>query len=158
MKLSTQKNICFFGVLLLGITSVGLILHGLFGPIQIVSDDHVTIQSVRDVPHSDSEIEFSVFASVWNHPLQSPVFDAVPDEEVKPEPPAIKAMLMATVQEAGEWKAMLKLPSGAIAILSKGDHFENESRKVTILDVGEKNVVVGVEGFDDSTITLDLGR
>lgn len=158
MNLSSQKNLCTAISLLCLVATAVLLLHGLFGPIRVEPAQRASLSAVRsESANEKNAVAFSAFASVWNHPLQSPIFDALP-ETVQAELPTIHVRLMATIQESGEWKAMLKIPSGATLILARGDTFDNEPGQATILEIREKNIDIQFDGVAETIITLELGK
>ena len=103
--------------------------------------------------------QLSSFAKVWYVPLQRPVFDPPPPPPpvvVKPDPPAVRVKLLGTVVERNQPKAMLRLPSGRMAILAAGEVFDNEPGTAAIQEVQSKQVVFIFEGFEEKPITLSV--
>ena len=162
MSILRLKTILFVSGSLLFYMAAGLVLFSIFCPIPVetVSLSARPWTPARLSGKGEPLPPLSAFSAVWDTPLQSPVFDVIPPppEEKKVEMPPVNAKFLATIAEGGGLTVMLKLPSGSTKILKSGDTFENLPGTVRILEVRPKSVLVTVEGYEDTTITLELGK
>ncbi len=133
----------------------GLLLYAAFGPVKVELENGPVVRQnmTKDSGTKKEELPpLSAFATVWHTPLQRPVFDAPPPPpppEVKPDPPKLKAQLMATALDRGQPTAMFKIPSGKYVTLKVGDTFDNNPGTAKIVGIDGKQVMLQFEGFEE---------
>jgi len=137
--------------------AAGLLLYCIFGSVKVEPEKGIPARRGAS-PDSGASKEdlppIAAFATVWHTPLQRPVFDAPPPpppEEVKPEPPHLKAKLMGTAVDRGQPTAMFRVPSGRFATLKTGDKFDNDPGTATIVAINGGQVTLQFEGFEETT-------
>jgi hypothetical protein len=136
----------------------GLVLYLVFGSVKVEPEDEMTIRRAVSLDSNANKEELppiAAFAAVWHTPLQRAVFDVAPPpppEEVKPEPPRLKAQLMATSVSRGQPMAMFKIPSGKYVTLKIGETFDNDPGTARIVAIDGKEVTLQFEGFEETTM------
>jgi len=137
--------------------AVGLLLYCIFGSVKVEPEDGINPRrgAISDsVTVKEDLPPIAAFAQVWHTPLQRPVFDVPPPpppEEIKPEPPRLKAQLMGTAVDRGQPTAMFRIPSGRFATLKVGDTFDNDPGMATIVAIDGRQVTLQFEGFEETT-------
>ncbi|MDR3198683.1 MAG: hypothetical protein LBU34_12520 [Planctomycetaceae bacterium] len=124
------------------------------------SRDPVRRPVLRDEKKKTELPPIAEFAAVWHIPLQRPVFDPPPPPPptvIKPDPPKLKAQLMATAVDRGEPTAMFKIPSGKYVTLKSGETFENDPGTARIIKIEGKQVTIQFDGFEEQ-ITISMGK
>jgi hypothetical protein len=155
------NTILFVTGSLLWYVACGLALYSAFGPVRVSTDETSPSRrtTVTNTNNRKQELPpVATFASVWHTPLQRPVFDPPPPPppvEVKPDPPKLKAQLMATAVDRGQPTTMFKIPSGKYVTLKVGETFDNSPGIAKIIAIDGKNVTLQFEGFDDQ-ITISV--
>ena len=161
MQVLRLNTVLFVLGSLLWYMAAGLFLYAAMGKVQV---EPTKSEPVRPTGPKESVTKttdlppLSAFAGVWHTPLQRAVFDAPPPPslpEVKPDPPKLKALLMATTVDRGVPKAMLKLPSGKYATLSVGETFDNNPGTAKIVGIDGRQVTLQFEGFEEQ-ITIGI--
>jgi hypothetical protein len=137
--------------------AAGLVLYCIFGSVKAGPEDGIQVRrgALSESGAAEKDLPpIAVFSAVWHTPLQRPVFDAPPPpppEEVKPEPPRLKAQLLGTAVDRGQPTAMFKIPSGRFATLKVGDTFDNDPGTAAIVAIDGRQVTVRFEGFEETT-------
>ena len=137
----------------------GLLLYLVFGSVKVEPEDETLMRRAVSLDSGANKEELppiAAFAAVWHTPLQRPVFDAAPPPppvEVKPEPPRLKAQLMATSVSRGQPTAMFKIPNGRFVTLKIGETFDNDPGTAKIVAIDGKQVTLQFDGFEETTTT-----
>ncbi len=136
----------------------GLVLYAAFGPVKILQHENSTVRQNAAAPTNEKKQKLppiAAFAAAWHTPLQRPVFDPPPPpplSEIKPDPPKLKAQLMATAVDRGQPTAMFKIPSEKYVTLKVGETFDNNPGIAKIIAIDGKQVTLQFEGFTDQII------
>ncbi|MDR1480179.1 MAG: hypothetical protein LBJ00_14685 [Planctomycetaceae bacterium] len=162
MHILRLNTILFLAGSLFWYLAAGLLLYILVAPVKVTSGK---IESVRRPVLQNEKQKTEIpalaeFATIWHTPLQRPIFDPPPPPppvEIKPDPPKLKAKLMATAIERGEPTAMFKIPSGKFVTLKSGDSFENDPGIARITKIEGKQVTLKFDGFEEQ-ITISIGK
>jgi hypothetical protein len=162
MHILRLNTILFVTGSLLWYLSAGLLLYVLIAPVNVKSGGSESVRRpvLRNEKQKTELPPIAEFATVWHAPLQRPIFDPPPPPPptvIKPDPPKLKAQLMATAVDRGEPTAMLKIPSGKYVTLKSGDAFENDPGTARIIKIEGKQVTIQFDGFDDQ-ITISMGK
>ncbi|MDO5554804.1 MAG: hypothetical protein Q4G68_13685 [Planctomycetia bacterium] len=162
MNIFQVKTILFVVGSLLWYMTIAVVLYTVFGPVVVES---TAVPPQRRVA-AGTEIKgqelpgIAAFATVWDTPLQRPVFDTPPPPpppETRPVMPQLKAKLVATMIDQGQPATMFKLPSGRYATLRLGETFENEPGTARIVEINGKQVSIQFDGFDE-TLIISVGK
>lgn len=163
MHILRLNTILFVIGSLLWYVAGGLALYAAFGPVRVPTDEsgQVRRNAVKNTDNKKQELPpIASFAVVWHTPLQRPVFDPPPPPPppvIKPDPPKLKAQLMATAVDRGQPTAMFKIPSGRYVTLKTGETFDNSPGTAKIIRIEGKQVTMQFEGFEDE-ITINVGK
>ena len=161
MHILRLKTILFVIRSLFWYMAAGLLLYGVFGSVKVEPEEETSTRrtTLQDSGATQEELPpIAAFATVWHTPLQEAVFDAPPPpppEQVKPEPPRLKAQLLGTAVDRGRPTAMFRVPSGKFATLKVGDTFDNEPGTTTIVAIDGRQVTLQFEGFEEA-ITISV--
>ncbi|MDR2437922.1 MAG: hypothetical protein LBE12_00945, partial [Planctomycetaceae bacterium] len=162
MHVLRLNTILFITGSLLWYLAAGLLLYVLIAPVNVKSGGSESVRRpvLRDEKQKTKLPPVAEFATVWHTLLQRPIFDPPPPPPptvIKPDPPKLKAQLMATAVDRGEPTAMFKIPSGKYVTLKSGETFENDSGTARIIKIEGKQVTIQFDGFDDQ-ITISMGK
>jgi hypothetical protein len=159
MHVLRLNTVLFITGSLLWYLAAGLLLYILIALVNVKSSGSKSVRRpvLRDEKQKTKLPPIAEFATVWHTPLQRPIFDPPPPTVIKPDPPKLKAQLMATAVDRGEPTAMFKIPSGKYVTLKSGETFENEPGIARIIKIEGKQVTIQFDGFDDQ-ITISIGK
>jgi hypothetical protein len=138
--------------------AVGLLLYAVFGPVRVEPEEGIMPRRVVTVNSGTQKTELpslATFSTIWHTSLQRPVFDAPPPPpppEIRPEPPRLRASLMATALDRGRPTAMFRIPSGRFVTLTVGDTFDNDPGTARIISIEGTLVTLQFDGFEEQLL------
>ena len=173
MTLKTTKRLLTLATLLILSAAVGILAWGFapaaeieptegLGP-SLVSADKATKRATRNPSKAvttdlvASSIDAANLAAFWERPLRRPLFDPPPPPpkpiEKKVLPP-IRARLLATMIEAENSTAVLKLASGEVVFRKVGQPLGTDEPNAKIARIEPGSVSVSRDG-DETRLMVD---